>query len=346
MATADPLARDRFEADLRDALQEANTAHAKKTDKARDKIFGMWTNFCRELSVDPSLSDVPGHETKIAYLLVFGLRYRRVGQKSKSVRSSTVKDALLAVGSGIANLGAHDPRKQTPGSHNYHPLLENFFDSLEKRDDPASHAYPANIIILRQMYEELELDDPIDGPVNRHVINLSIAGFFWLLRPAEYTLSEAERSQAFRLQDVTITTGDQVYSATDDSLNDVNDDAVTSASLTFADQKNCVRGEQVAQKATNDPWLCPAKALHRITKHLRLHNAPPDTPLCAYYDSANKLSYVTPQWITNGLRHAARSLDAFSDVDLKPLSTCSLRPEGATAFLCANIDKDTIMLLG
>jgi hypothetical protein len=196
------------------------------------------------------------------------------------------------------------------------------------------------------MRNELDVNDALHGQANRHAIDLSITAFYWLLRPAEYTLSTAERSQAFRLCDVAFSIGDTVYSATNASLNDVNASDVDSATLTFSDQKNCVRGEQVAQHATNDPLLCPAKALFRITKHLREHHAPPDTPLCAYYDASNTLRYMKSNWITNGLRHAARSLRAFADVDLTPLSARSLRPGGATALLCANIDKDVIQLLG
>jgi hypothetical protein len=185
---------------------------------------------------------------------------------------------------------------------------------MANKDDPAKRSYPANITVICELFNVLDTDDPIDGQVNRHVINLTIIAFYWLLRPAEYTHSRdanSSRSQAFTFGAACITvkrtptSEPRMYCATDPSLNDVQESQIFAGSLTFADQKNGVRGEQVAQRANRDPDLCPAKALFRLTQHIRDNRAPPLTPLCAYYDSHHQLSYVKSQFITNGLRHAA-----------------------------------------
>jgi hypothetical protein len=70
------------------------------------------------------------------------------------------------------------------------------------------------------------------------------------------------------------------------------------------------------------------------------------TPLCAYYNSQHRLSYVKSQCITNSLCHAAGNLEQFTGIDRFLLSARSLRPGGATALLCAGIDSDVIKLLG
>ena len=77
-----------------------------KTTTARGKIFSSWIDFCLAVGRDPSLRDVPDAEDKIAYLLVFGFRYRSQGRgtSKKPVRAGTVEDALLAVGQGITHL--------------------------------------------------------------------------------------------------------------------------------------------------------------------------------------------------------------------------------------------------
>jgi hypothetical protein len=137
-----------------------------------------------------------------------------------------------------------------------------------------------------------------------------------------------------------------MYAATDPSLNDVQESQIYAGSLTFADQKNGVRGEQVAQRATRNPDLCPAKALFRLTQHLHDNRAPPSTPLCAYYDLHRRLSYVKSTFITNCLCHAAGNLKQFTGIDRFLLSASSLRPGGATALLCAGINSDVIKLLG
>ena len=347
MATAPPAIRNSFTADLVAALQVADTSLTSKTAKARQQIFGVWATFCAEHGIHPSLSDVLDRELKVIYLLVFSLRYQRSGQKGKSVQSGSVADALLAVGAGITDLGQPDPRKEVPGSSRNHPLLASYLKGLRDNEEPAKRSYPANIPILRHMWEVLWLDHPTAGNANRHVCNLSIVAFYWLLRPAEYTPSTgAGRSQAFRLQDVVFTVGDVIRNATDPSLNDVHETSVSAGALTFTDQKNGVRGEQVAQRANSDKIMCPVKALFRLTQHLRDHNAPGNTPLYTYYDNLNRPRKVTAAFITSGLRISANDLQRSTGIDSSLLSARSLRPGGATALMCSNTDPTWIQLLG
>ena len=76
MVTGDPATQDSFATDLSAALQVATAATTQKTCKRANTIFSTWETFCREHSRQPTLSDVPAHEDKLCYLLVFGLRYR------------------------------------------------------------------------------------------------------------------------------------------------------------------------------------------------------------------------------------------------------------------------------
>jgi hypothetical protein len=166
LETAPPATRNSFTADLRAALAVADDANTPKTDAGRDKIFGLWTSFCQSLSVRPDLSDMQGQETNLTYIMVFGLRYRREGQKNKSVTAGTVTDAVLAVGKGIANLGQPDPRKQVQGEKRNHPLLAAFFRGLAKSDDPTKRSYPANITIIEHLYHVLDTNHPVEGQAN------------------------------------------------------------------------------------------------------------------------------------------------------------------------------------
>lgn len=347
MAAAPTAARDGYESDLRSALALAGRAHVPKTVQARNNIFGEWSRFCASLRIPPDLRTVTDPETKLCHLLVFGLRYRTSGKTGHPVRAGSVEDALLAVGKGISDLGCPDPRKEAPGSQRNHPLLSSFLKAMRDEDDPASRSYPANITIIRQLFEILDTDHAIHGQANRHAIDLTIVGFFWLLRPAEYLATATTgRSQAFRLQDISFTVQGKLYAAADTALNDLSLDAYEFASLTFNDQKNGVRGEQVGHKATTDDRLCPCKALARLARHLRLHNAPIDSPISTYWDGHGRLHQADSSLITNGLRHAAESLKHLTGIDPSLLSTRSLRPGGATALLCAGVDKDIIQLLG
>jgi hypothetical protein len=331
-------------------MQTTDTALVPKTCSRRQRTSDNWTNFCATHKRHPSLRDVPDPETRLCYLLVYGhrVRSRTAPKTSLPVRVGTVEEALLAVGTGIAALGMPDPRKEVPGSNRNHPLLASCLNALSDEDDPHTRAYPANITIIQNtMHKILDTAHPIHGRFNQHVIDLCIVGFFWLLRPAEYLSTDASgRSQAFRLQDITFMVGDRLFSATDTSLNDFDTESrITRAALTFNDQKNAVRGKQIGHAATNDPQLCPCKALARISVHLRSVQARPDTPLYVYQYPDLMRKHVSPTNINNALRHSANDIQHLTGIDPSLLSARSLRPGGATALLCTGIDTDVIQLL-
>ena len=255
------------------------------------------------------------------------------------------------MGEGITHLGERDPRKGL-GSDKLHPLLASFLKALERDDDPASRAYPANITILRGLIDALDVDDPQYGSLNAHVIDLIIVAFFWLLRPAEYTLpTTAEaRTQAFQYRHIYLTIDDTVYCAPAAPLNDANViPRIREGCLEFADQKNAVKGEQVGHRANADPFFCPVKALGRIARRLHLARAPPDTPIYQHYnDHPDHRGWhsVKSTFITTALRHSAARLEKTTGIPANLLSARSLRPGGATALLCARVDPDAIQLLG
>jgi hypothetical protein len=342
--------RDAFQAALSTALQTSEQALVPKTRADRNRKFHDWVQFCAELKRPPDLSDVPLQETRLCYILVYGERIRsRISSRTgEPVRAGSVQAALLAVGTGIAHLGQPDPRKISPGDNRNHPLLADYLRALRDQDSPSERSYPANITIIRTLHDTLDYTHAKHGPTNRHVTDLCIIGFFWLLRPAEYLETKrGSRSEAFRLCDISFTLdGHRLVLATDPSLNDLNENRITRTTLTFNDQKNAVRGEQISHAATNDPLLCPCKAIWRICQRLRARNAEPTAPLYAYYRPDGSRHYIKPHLVTNALRHAAVRTQHLTGIDPFLLSARSLRPGGATALLCAAVDKDVIQLIG
>ena len=352
-----PAGQSRVRDYLGRALEYASKATTTKRRRAKNKVFGIWTDFCHREG-KPGTLDGMQPEEKLNYLLAFAMLYRLHGQKGKQVRAKTVSNALTAVGKGFTDLGRQDPRID-PRTNKLYPVLDDLFTGLRNEDPPESRSYPVNITIIRELWDALDLDHKRLGYLQTHTIDLIVVAFFWLLRPAEYLLTpDAEgRSQAFRLCDVQFTIKNRIHSALDAPLHDENgpidQDAfarsITYASLTFSDQKNAVKGEQIGQSATNDPDLCPAKALGRIVHHLRTHDAPPTTPLYMFYNThpkERKWYSIKSGFVTTALRHAAERTKQITGVDPDLISARSLRPGGATALLCANVDSDSIMLLG
>ena len=338
---------------LRSALDESSKATTIKTRAAATSYFAKWEHFCTEHGTDCALTTILDPETQVCYILMFAAMYReRKGPTGDPVRSKTVGKACSAVGKGISDLAGFNPCKQTQGFNELHPLLASYLKRLSDLDKPSTRAYPINLAIIENLYEALDTTDAKYGTMNEHIINLCVMAWFWLMRPAEYCDTgdpEATRSQAFRLRDVTLTIGNITYPATTAPLNDSMISRITSACLTFDDQKSAVRGETIAQRANSHPHLCGAKAVGRLCLHLRQHNASPDTPLHRHYNDhpEHKKWYDTPsRFITNALQHSAMDLEPSTGIPWERCTAKGIRPGAATALLCAGVDTDRIGLLG
>ena len=108
--------------------------------------------------------------------------------------------------------------------------------------------------------------------------DMIIMAFFFLLRPGEYTDNDGD---PFRLENVQLFIGDTrlpLMTAPESELR-----LARFASLTFTTQKNGVRGEVIGLACSGDPYLCPVQAIIRRVLYLRMHSAPPTTPLAALF---------------------------------------------------------------
>lgn len=350
MATAPASRRNQFRADLSTALEISSRAVTEKTRKSQCSAFKAWSNFCASEEVPVTLNHTVDYDEKVSYLLVFLVRYRLFGLQGHLVRAPTVSKVLTAVCKGFTNLGVADPRLH-PTTGQPIDVFPDFLTSCGNEDSPSTRAYPVNITILRALPQVLEIEDPKYKDRELHIMHMTIAAFFWLLRPAEYTNDKpGGRSQAFRLCDVHFVVGSTLYNATNipmASLNDSKVDRITYATLTFNDQKNAKRGDQIGHQPTDDPLLCPIKALVYLVRHHRKNKSAADTPLHWHRSRHDKRWYpIKPEFIKNGLRHAATHVFEETGIDPQLLTARSLRPGGATALLCANVDPDHIKLLG
>ena len=295
------------------------------------------------------MREIPTREERLCYLLVFGQRIRQqAGRSGKPIRAGSVEDSLLAVGEALQHMGVPDPRKEAPGNPRNDPLCASYLAALRNEDDPASRVQPINTTILENLYEVLDFEHPIDGEANRATVDLTIAAFFWLMRPAECACTGNEdetRSGSFRLNDIKLQLNGRTHDALTAPLHDGNEHLVTQVTLTFTDQKNAVRGEQITHNATDHPLLCPCKSIARRVRHLIQHTADGTSPISTFFDSRGARQ-VHSVWVTNALRHAARPLEAVTGIKPALISARSLRPGGATALLCADIESDVIKLLG
>ena len=367
MAHASPAAANRFAGGLRTGLKTAGRAISTRQQRGKNKAFTRWARFCYEMEVSDTLDTVVDHDTKYLFLIVYGVEYRASGARGKPVRATTVLDQISAACDEIIKLGGSDPRRPEyspakPPPAEYAVWTE-YCQGLRKEDGPPSRAHPVNITILKALVDTLDKAkraDPAMAERWSHLLDLAIVAFFWLLRPCEYLFrrtinTDDGNTTPYELRHIHLTIDGKTYTALAAPLHDSTSiDRIQSATLQLDDQKNGVKGESIGHAATSDPTLCPAKALGRIAqRHQRYHAANPHDPTPpgkrkiyehqgpdgTWYNTANA-------HVTLALRTAAKSVVGTTGISHKLISARSLRPGGATALLCAGIDKDTIKLVG
>jgi hypothetical protein len=168
-------------------------------------------------------------------------------------------------------------------------------------------------------------------------------GFFFLLRPGEYTISPAD-STPFRFCDVSLHTAGRkldLRATPADQL--LNADFVT---LEFDTQKSGVRGEVIGLGRSGHRHLCAVISTARRILHLRQHHALSTQPLATYFE-AGQWHNVLSSDITAALRAAVTFIGPHL-VGLSPsdITARSLRASGAMALLLSKVDTDLIRLLG
>jgi hypothetical protein len=129
-------------------------------------------------------------------------------------------------------------------------------------------------------------------------------------------------------------------------LNDLDVTRIQRATLTFDNQKNAVKGEQICHLISSHSRLCPVKALLCICTYLRFHGTPPATPIYTCYANTG-IELISPQeHIKCTLLLSAASIVHTTGINPLLLTSSSLRPGSTTALLCAGVDANIIQLLG
>lgn len=228
------------------------------------------------------------------------------------------------------------------GKHDFR--LRKQLDGYRRVDPEPTRVQPVPLALLHIVFQAATVSP---DAFRSCIADMCIVAFFFLCRPGEYTKPSSldTLSAPFRLCDVEFQVGAARLSAATTSLATLQN--ATAVILTFTNQKNTVRGEKIIHGRSGDPQLCPVLSTLRRVDHLRVAQAPHDTPLYTSFNQGHVTRAVYPHHITAALRLAAASL-AGAPLGLDParISARSLRPGGAMALLCAKIDTDVIKLVG
>lgn len=236
-------------------------------------------------------------------------------------------------------MGARDIRTDYTGAIDFRVtrLLRSY-----RREDPAPHRVkPVPLQVITHLLH-LAYNSTTGTDTAHAVADIACIGFFFLMRPGEYTVTT--ENEPFRQQDVKLFLGASPLSlatATHAHLH-----AATSVSYTFTTQKNAVKGEVITNGRTGDLLTCPVRATIRRLSYHKQQRLPATAPLGTYIEN-NKQHTVSNTQIKTALRTALAHLGP-SKFNIQPadIDARSLRAGGATALLTANIDINTIQLIG
>lgn len=320
-------------------VQEAiRSGVTHKRTREHDAHWVRWSDFCHSINVDPFLRT---HDDPVPLLQIFAQRYRdgRIAPSNRQVKSRTVEDAVRAVAQAYTSLGAKDPRKDAHNKIDFR--LTRQLHSYAKADPPPIRVKPAPITLvlyILRVAHEIDITDD-----NQAIADAICIAFYFLLRPGEYTGTTSD-DQPFHITDVTLFLGTRPLDHLTSPLHELH--AATSVTYTFTTQKNNNRGEQVSHGRSTHHLCCPVKAtIRRLLYHRRMNTAT-NKPLATYYNAHNRLTAITAKDVTEVIRNAATANFHLTGIASHELSARSLRAGGAMAMLCANIDFDTIKLLG
>ena len=228
-----------------------------------------------------------------------------------------------------------DPR------YNAHNIMErdlvNLAKGYAKSDPPPDKVSPIPITLIQHAIANLP-----NTAVALTIANLLLIGFFYVLRPGEYTY-DRKNNHPFRLQDVTFDTPTGMVNAATAPIPQLQ--TATRVLLYFTTQKNGERGQAITHGDTPDPVLSPLKAVLRQVLHLRRNNASPDTPLHTAFDSGQPRP-IRASDLTNVLRASCRAMGDTVGLTANKISVRALRSGGCMALLRAGVDPLQAQMMG
>ena len=181
--------------------------------------------------------------------------------------------------------------------------------------------------------------------------DLSMIGFYYLLRIGEYTTKGArnnsKQTKEFKLGDITFfSTRGQLRCLPRDAPVDLIL-AAEGATMKLDNQKNGWKGICVYQECNGDPIYCPVRALGHRYVHLRTQGATNRTIISAYYHAGQRYD-VTSDHISTALKQAATALEypLVKGIPIERINTHSLRSGGANALALSGYSDTQIQKMG
>jgi hypothetical protein len=317
----------------------AAIAAATVDDQLQAKNWDTWMEFCSDARNDPYL--VGSNKPVQQHLLVgFAARARRgYYGKGRQVNAQTPETALPHVSQALVLAGYPDPRRSFGAKD-----LDLPFTRIMKTYKNADLApKPQLALPVRAVQCIVAHYCTKPTPLAQAIVDLLTIAFFFLLRPAEYTMPSARTKTwtvQFRRGDIRFFKDGTILPHSSPLVTLLEADA---AWLYLDNQKNGMRGSTMHHTAIDNPF-CPIKALARCVHHLyTLDPAAANIPISFVGIGA----HVSSSDITLAVRESV-ILSGLLNCGYNPshVSAHSLRASGAMALQLNNVGEDLIKKMG
>jgi len=174
---------------------------------------------------------------------------------------------------------------------------------------------------------------------------LAIGAYFFACRSCEYLkvpAAEKKKTVILCLKDIRFSKSGLELEHTDPHLEHAD-----SISLTFTNQKNGVKDDQVTHQRTGDTLFCPVRTFAKIVKRIRGYAGSSDnTPISAVWRHG-KIDHVTAKEMTLALRNTVEAYGKTKlGINRGDIRTHSLRSGSAMAMYLGECPVYVIMMIG
>jgi len=302
-----------------------------KTQKAREKYWGHWTEYCRTFGIDPFLRRAERLEA-IVIAAGFAAKVRTGAYgKRNQIKVQGVAQALAAISKTIELAGEQSPIYTAPDT--YILPIQRLIEGFRREDPPPVPQLAVPVTVPMECHRIAIEGNDVKLLATSQLITIA---FFYLLRVGEYThpryvkrqgqLVRATRTKQFAVEDVGFFKDGKVLprrSPLDLLL------TADSATMKISNQKNGRMGQTIHHESTDEKGA--VAALAKRVNHILSNGGTEQQLICDYW-TATGWAAVTSQDLIDFIRLAASSLKLDeSGIDSDLLGVHSLRAGGAMA---------------
>ena len=320
-----------------------------QTTRTREKYWRHWCRYAAAIEINPLLQETDPLIRDVV-LTAFAARVRTGHYgRGRQITVQGVTDALAAISKTIELAGLKSPVYRYFNKYNLQ--IERCVEGMRREDPPAVPQLALPVAVPTHMAVAAQNSDSHE---EQAIGDLSLVGFYYLLRVGEYTRTRftkingrrvrATRTVQFCVKDVGFFKDNKILPRRSTLRNLLLADQAT---LKITNQKNGRMGETITHETIQNESHGPVTALARRVHHILDNGGNEETLLCDYLDDDGNWTSVTASQMRSAVRASVKTLELHKNgIDPDLVGVHSLRAGGAMALKLQGVSDTTIKKQG